>query len=123
MGALLGTDSPNLPKQFRTNIVATLSAPAAPDAVLGPTEDGGYYALGLRKNVSLAEVAWSRPTTCSDTRRALGRAGLSCQLVDPWFDVDEFEDLERLRDQLRHDPRSAPHTAEVLRTLCRTPPR
>lgn len=119
----LGTDSPNLPKQFLAKIVAILSAPAAPDAVLGPTEDGGYYALGLCKNVSLAQVEWSSPTTCADTWKALERAGLSCQLVDPWFDVDEFEDLERLRVQLRHDPLGAPHTAEVLRSSCRTPPR
>jgi len=36
-------------------------------------------------------------------------------LINPWFDIDSHEDLERLRRQLANDPAAAPRTAELLR--------
>jgi hypothetical protein len=36
-------------------------------------------------------------------------------LIDPWFDIDSHEDLERVRRQLANDPAAAPRTAELLR--------
>jgi NDP-sugar pyrophosphorylase family protein len=36
-------------------------------------------------------------------------------LINPWFDIDSHEDLERLRRLLANDPRAAPRTAELLR--------
>jgi hypothetical protein len=36
-------------------------------------------------------------------------------LIDPWFDVDGQDDLERLRRQLAADPSAAPRTDELLR--------
>jgi len=35
-------------------------------------------------------------------------------LINPWFDIDSHEDLERLRRQLASDPAAAPRTAELL---------
>jgi len=65
----LGTDSPGLPYALREKLITHLSA-AGEDAVLGPTDDGGFYALGLRKPVSLKGVQWSSAQTCIDTERS-----------------------------------------------------
>jgi hypothetical protein len=35
-------------------------------------------------------------------------------LINPWFDIDNHQDIERLRRQLANDPAAAPRTAELL---------
>jgi hypothetical protein len=44
-------------------------------------------------------------------------------LIDPWFDIDSHDDLERLRRQLSADPTAAPHTAELLSQASFTQPK
>lgn len=113
---LIGADSPGLPpwllEQARTALTQV-------DAVLGPSDDGGFYLLGLRRCPEglLCELPWSAPTTCAATRARLEACGLSTCTIDGWFDVDLPEDLERLRSYLDQDLVRAPHTASVLRSL------
>jgi Uncharacterized protein conserved in bacteria (DUF2064) len=64
---ILGSDSPTLPP---SHVVALLSSTA--DVAIGPTEDGGYYAVSCRA-VHLdmfAGVAWSA-SSASRTRSGL----------------------------------------------------
>lgn len=69
------------------------------DMVLGPTEDGGYYLVGLcAPHPRLFErVAWSTATVLTDTLEAATREGLSVQLLEPSFDIDDGRDLDHLR--------------------------
>ncbi|HEU4403837.1 MAG TPA: TIGR04282 family arsenosugar biosynthesis glycosyltransferase [Polyangiaceae bacterium] len=116
---LLGTDSPGLPRAYLDEAARLLGAPAGPDAVLGPTRDGGYYALGVRRLPAgaLGGVRWSTPAALADTRAALERGGSRVELLPAWFDVDEGDDLCSLAALLREGGAEAPATARALRAL------
>ena len=72
---------------------------AEADIALGPTDDGGYYAISARRfhRAMLDGVGWSTHTALADTKRAIEACGLSVTLGPQWWDVDEPRDLERLR--------------------------
>jgi rSAM/selenodomain-associated transferase 2/rSAM/selenodomain-associated transferase 1 len=93
---IIGSDSPTLPAHFLVELVELLHAKA--DVVLGPTRDGGYYAIGCRRVHAemFAGVTWSSATTLAQTLDALRRCGLTAAVGPEWFDVDEPEDLELL---------------------------
>ncbi len=85
----------------------------------GPSHDGGYYAIAVRRErwptaqAVLRDVPWSTPRAL-ETSLALAReAGLEAALMPAWYDVDSPEDLERLRRDA--DPNSA--SARFLREL------
>lgn len=108
----LGADSPGLP---RAHLEAAHRALADADAVLGPSEDGGYYLLGLRRPLppgALAGLPWSAPHTREATVARLRALGLRVALGEPYFDVDTPEDLARLRE--RAPSLLAPATRRVL---------
>lgn len=111
----VGADSPGLPPRLLADARAALDEA---DAVLGPTPDGGYYLLGLRRCPPglLAGLPWSQPHTLRATRERLVARGLSVRLLPPFFDVDTPRDLRRLRAFLDHDPAAAPATRRVLQT-------
>jgi glycosyltransferase A (GT-A) superfamily protein (DUF2064 family) len=108
----LGADSPGLPT---SRLVAARGALAEVDAAVGPSSDGGFYLLAVRRlpRGTLAGVPWSHPDTARRTVEALGAAGLSARVLEGWFDVDEPGDLDRLRCDLV----GAPETARVLAEL------
>lgn len=113
---LIGADSPGLPPRL---LEQARSALTQVDAVLGPSDDGGFYLLGLRRcpDGLLRELPWSAPTTLAATRARLEACGLWTGTTDGWFDVDLPEDLERLQSYLDQDLVRAPHTANVLLSL------
>jgi len=95
------SDTPTLPVQLLQEAVERLSLPG-PDVVLGPTEDGGYYLIGVRAaRPELFEgIAWSTPAVLGETLRRAEKAGLSTACLAPWSDVDTAGDLARLRAEL-----------------------
>ncbi|MGZ4875737.1 MAG: TIGR04282 family arsenosugar biosynthesis glycosyltransferase [Candidatus Angelobacter sp.] len=110
----IGADSPGLPAAY---LESARQALKTADAVLGPSADGGFYLIGLKDcPVGVLEgIQWSHSTTLAATVHKLEQFGLKTVLINPWFDVDGHEDLERLRRQLANDPSAAPRTAELLR--------
>jgi rSAM/selenodomain-associated transferase 1 len=110
----IGADSPGLPAAYLENARQAL---ATADAVLGPSADGGFYLIGLKNcPVGVLEgIQWSHSTTLAATVHKLEQFGMKTVLINPWFDVDSHEDLERLRRLLANDPSAAPKTAELLR--------
>lgn len=116
---VVGTDSPTLPPTFVERAVASLSAGEA-DVALGPTEDGGYYLVGLRENFEglFRNVEWSTPRAYRQTASNAARLGLRVLELPRWYDVDTGADLLRLRDDLLSGEEArtrAPHTREWLR--------
>ena len=95
------SDTPTLPGAFLQQAVDRLTRPG-PDVVLGPTEDGGYYLIGVRvAHRELFEgVPWSTPDVLDVTLRRAAAAGLHAACLPPWFDVDTAGDLERLQSAL-----------------------
>jgi rSAM/selenodomain-associated transferase 1 len=109
----IGADTPGLPERV---IVEALEQLENADAVLGPSEDGGFYLLGLRRCPSglLDGLPWSDPTTFAATRARLEERGLAVRTVEPWCDVDRPEDMERLGRSIELGAIHAPETARLL---------
>ena len=72
-------------------------------AVLGPAEDGGYWAIGCRApdRRMLDGVEWSCSHTLAQTVAAMERCGMVVLFLDPGYDVDTPEDLARLETEPR----------------------
>ena len=109
----IGADSPGLPAKF---LEQAREALAQVDAVIGPCEDGGFYLLGLRNCPEglLSGIQWSAAETCEETIAKIRAAGLTTQVLDPWFDVDTAEDLEKLDSLISSNQIHAPQTKVFL---------
>ncbi|MCA9644469.1 MAG: TIGR04282 family arsenosugar biosynthesis glycosyltransferase [Polyangiaceae bacterium] len=112
----LGTDSPGLPESALLEACAALQGASTPEAVFGPTSDGGYYLLGLStwQSELLGALPWSQPTTYQATRSRLASWGYACRDVATYFDVDVAADLRRLELAWRSGKLEAPATAAWL---------
>lgn len=90
---LIGMDSPQVTAELLDEAVATLAQPGV-DAVLGPAEDGGYWAIGLRRADPrvFADVPMSRSDTGRIQLERLNSVGLRTRLLPILRDVDRFED-------------------------------
>jgi uncharacterized protein len=118
--AVMNSDGPTLPREYLQQAFAALSERS--DVVLGPSDDGGYYLIGLRKPAPrlLREVRMSTPRVLADTLRLAREAKLRVALLPPWYDVDDQASLERLIAELRESAASlAPHTRSALEQLGR----
>jgi uncharacterized protein len=111
----IGADSPGLPARY---LEQAREALRRADAVIGPSEDGGFYLLGLRKCPTglLSGIPWSAPTTCLETIAKLQAAGLTVYILDDWFDVDTAQDLEKLNALITAKQIEAPKTQHFLET-------
>ena len=110
---MIGTDSPTFPFDYLEQAFDYLETSS--DAVLGKTDDGGFYLIGLRsaRPEIFAGVAWSSPQTFEDVYQNISRLGLHLRETPGWYDVDEADDLNRLRTELAHNEnarRRAPQT-------------
>jgi rSAM/selenodomain-associated transferase 1 len=107
------SDTPTLPRELLQQAVDCLAA-AESDVVVGPTEDGGYYLIGVRTahRELFDDVPWSTPAVLDVTLRRAAAAGLRVTCLPSWFDVDTPEDLERLRTALPID--TARETSRLL---------
>jgi hypothetical protein len=114
----IGADSPTLPPSYISSALEELAQGSA-DVALGPTEDGGYYAVGMRSPVPglFDSVEWSTPRAYARTAHNASRLGLRLLELPPWYDVDTAADLARLRAELDADEaarRRAPSTYRWL---------
>lgn len=109
----LGADSPGLPPRA---LEQARDALGAADAVLGPSDDGGFYLLALKRCPEglLDGIPWSTDHTFERTLVRLRQSGLSVATIEPWFDIDRPEELDRLRQLLRSGAVTAPETARLL---------
>lgn len=114
----IGADSPGLPERI---LVQARNELRTADAVLGPADDGGFYLLGLRRCPErlFHELPWSQTTTLAATQARLAQNEMSVAFLEPWFDVDEPSDLDRLRDAVECGTLHAPVTGRFLATVPR----
>ena len=104
---VLGADSPTLPQTLIQSAFQLLTTGTA-DITLGPTPDGGYYLVGVRKSEPqiFQNVTWSSPTTLEQTVQNIDRLGLHLVTLEGWYDVDTSEDLRSLINEI-HENESA----------------
>lgn len=89
----IGMDTPQLTPGMLNWALDALLSPGV-DSVLGPAEDGGYWAIGLRAaDARVFEgVPMSTAHTCEAQLKALDRLGLVTSILPRLRDVDYFED-------------------------------
>jgi uncharacterized protein len=96
---LIGMDTPQLSSHDLDEAFRRLATPGGPGAVLGPAEDGGWWALGLRDGrhaAVLAGIEMSTARTGAETRIALRRRGLRVASLRRLTDVDTAVDAHRV---------------------------
>ena len=110
---MIGTDSPTFPSEFLQQAFENLREN---DAVLGETEDGGFYLIGLRtpRKEIFKNVQWSSPQTFGQTVGNIKKLGLKLSLLPICFDVDLPADVEKLRKNLVETRTIAPLTFDWL---------
>jgi rSAM/selenodomain-associated transferase 1 len=97
----LDADSPTLPMTWVAEGAAMLADGMA-DVVLGPSEDGGYWSVGLRAPCPalFTDVPWSTDRVLETTLARARALGLRVRLLPRWFDVDTEADLKKLCDEI-----------------------
>ena len=93
---VIGTDIPAIET---CDIAAAFRALGAHAAVFGPSRDGGYWLIGMKRRPrvarAFARVRWSSEHALADTTRNIER--LSVAQLRHHDDVDTAEDYARLR--------------------------
>jgi hypothetical protein len=118
---LINSDSPTATVEAFREAVAQLQD-ADNRIVLGPSDDGGYYLIGMRKlNRHLfEEIDWSTERVFAQTDERAREVGLKVHVLPKFYDVDDGATLRRLcEDLLMGNSRGdiAPVTTKFLAEL------
>jgi rSAM/selenodomain-associated transferase 1 len=94
---IIGSDSPDLPQDYVRQAFRMLEQDRA-DVVFGPSDDGGYYLLGMRRFQPglFREIAWGGPEVLETSLMRARELELRVELLPAWYDIDTAEDLRRL---------------------------
>lgn len=98
---LVNGDSPTLPSRFLVQAIEALRGDGD-RLVLGPASDGGYYLIGLKRPHQrlFTQIEWGTDTVFSRTCERAAEIGLATTLLPEWYDIDDVETLQWLRDEL-----------------------
>ena len=123
---VLNSDSPTMPTSFLVETARLLARPGD-HAVVGPSTDGGYNLLGLKRahRRLFEDIAWSTAQVGRQTLERAAEIGLSVHLLPAWYDVDDGASLRTLYAELCEHaafsvslhPHQAAHSARLLRSL------
>lgn len=119
--AIMDADSPTLPRDHVQDLFERLSDPHC-DVSVGPCEDGGYWAIGMKRLhlEVLTDIRWSSECVLAQTLRRASEAHLSAACAPTWYDVDDGAALEHLRAHLNCAGTPVPqHTQRALAQLYR----
>lgn len=113
----IGTDSPTFPTSFIERAFEELESNA--ETVLGKSEDGGFYLIGLKKTSPrlFENIEWSSSLVCGQTTRNIERLKIKLSLIPNWYDVDNRDDLLRLRAELLNDEETQKIAPKTYRWL------
>jgi hypothetical protein len=98
-GIQIGMDTPQVRAVDLDDALAELSE-VGTDAVLGPADDGGWWAIGLEEpeDAVFLGVPMSQPGTGAAQLRRLQDLGRRTRLLPPMGDVDTFADALDVAD-------------------------
>jgi rSAM/selenodomain-associated transferase 1 len=120
---LIDSDSPTVPTGAYLEAVGHLLT-QQDCAVLGPSDDGGYYAIGVNASHPrlFEDIAWSTAVVAEQTLQRAHEIDLPVHLLPTWFDVDDGPTLARLYRELVicdsiREGFAAKHTGDYLRTI------
>lgn len=111
--ALIGSDVPDLPSD---KVVKAFNALEKYDVVLGPSEDGGYYLVALKKPHDIfQDLPWGKQDLLAVQKEILKKKNLACALLEELPDVDDIRELKDLKSRLKRE--DAPNTYDVVQKL------
>ena len=114
---VMGSDHPTLPRSFLRRADQALQDSGS--ICIGPTEDGGFYLLGMSALYPqlFDDMSYSHPEVYADTLARAGRTEADVAVLPQWYDVDRPGDLERLLRDLDDRPGNAPNTRRLADQL------
>ncbi|MEX0662657.1 MAG: TIGR04282 family arsenosugar biosynthesis glycosyltransferase [Balneolaceae bacterium] len=91
---IIGSDCPGLTSNHIKEAFLQL---AKKDCVIGPSEDGGYYLLGLSKRLPelFKDREWSTESVLEESVDTLENHRFSYELLEELNDIDNEEDLKK----------------------------
>ncbi|UCH66618.1 MAG: TIGR04282 family arsenosugar biosynthesis glycosyltransferase [Ignavibacterium sp.] len=94
---LVGTDVPGINAKLISKALAHLENY---DCVVGPSEDGGYYLIGLNSATPnlFDGISWSTDLVFSKTVETLETENHSYLVLEKLIDVDTIDDLKKWRN-------------------------
>lgn len=92
--SLIGVDSPDLPLSF---IVDAFKRLEFYELVIGPSEDGGYYLIGITKPIKIlfTNIHWGSSNVLNETISRAEDSRISYFLLPGWYDIDNLNNLHR----------------------------
>src|SRR6266550_8507015 len=98
---LINSDSPTVPAENFSQAVELLQLPGD-RIVLGPSDDGGYYLIGLKElhREMFERIDWSTERVLNQTLQRAAQIGAEVKLLPVGYDVDDWTTLERLCSEL-----------------------
>jgi len=110
---VIGTDHPTLPDSRIQEAFDTLDLPDR--VVIGPSEDGGYYLLGMNRPVPevFADMTYSHPHVFKNTLRRAAATGAQPVVLSSFYDVDTPSALRRMLSDLSSTDVRARRTREI----------
>jgi uncharacterized protein len=98
---LISSDSPTLPFSHLQELATFLKEPKD-RVVIGPSSDGGYYAIGMRHPHPrlFEEIAWNTDRVYVETLERAKEIDLPAIALPAWYDVDDRFSLHRLLSEL-----------------------
>ncbi|MDD5408721.1 MAG: TIGR04282 family arsenosugar biosynthesis glycosyltransferase [Candidatus Omnitrophica bacterium] len=111
---LIGSDSPNLPAKYIKEAYGRLDKS---DIVLGPSQDGGYYLIGLKEPCGMLfkGIKWGSETVFDNTVKNAENTGKKLSILEKWYDVDDYAGLALLKKDLEKEKKSAPCVRKLLK--------
>jgi rSAM/selenodomain-associated transferase 1 len=123
---LVNSDSPTLPFHYLQDLATFLKDPKD-RIVIGPSMDGGYYALGLRRAHTrlFQDITWNTDRVYGETVERSKEINLPAFALPSWYDVDDQLSLNRLLSELFPEraneavPQGSPalYTKEFMRQI------
>lgn len=103
---LIDSDSPTLPSNALHVAVKELAKPGE-RVVLGPSEDGGYYLIGMKRPEPrvFERITWSTERVYAETIDRVREARIELVELPRWYDVDDAKALVVLDRELLNGER------------------
>ncbi len=94
----IGTDLPDL---CHLDLLRTITELKQKDLILGPSNDGGYWLIGLSEKIiskhlhlPFIKIMWSKENVLQNTLNNISSTQLKYKLLDKKIDIDTIIDIE-----------------------------
>lgn len=111
---IIGTDHPTLPVSFVEEAFRQIEDPYS--ITIGPSEDGGYYLLGMNEFYPqlFRDMTYSHDQVFNETVSRAGQTSASLNVLPVWYDVDTPDTLQKLLLDLEDCEQDLIHTRKTI---------